>query len=419
MRPAPEAERNAGIQWYVTDGPPCPARAKAAPEDFEVEELVSIAGTTAVPRGDYFPLYRVEKRSLDTMHMAKELSEALRSRVSYAGLKDKRAVTVQYVTPTSKRAARPSKVSGQRFKASLVGYVPSPLTRSSLVGNSFSILLRDSCGAAEARVTEAMEAALGGRIPNYYGLQRFGAPGPGTHRVGRAMARGEFQEAVTLMLAPEGRQDAEEVGDALEAGSFEGLAGKIPRGRDVERAVARELERHPGDWVKALRGAPVKLRRLYVQAYQSFIFNRTMSLAVEEGAEISKLASGDNWAEIAPDGLTTSRPRGVRDPPTNAAVPLVQLAGYAFRDYGSRFDALVKRVMESEGVEPKVFFIREMQEASQEGGFRRPQLVVRGPSWSAKEGTVTMKFTLPKGQYATVLLREIVKAEDPADAGLA
>ena len=60
-----------------------------------------------------------------------------------------------------------------------------------------------------------------------------------------------------------------------------------------------------------------------------------------------------------------------------------------------------------------------MQEASQEGGFRRPALVVREESWRVEDGNAVMKFVLPRGQYATVLLREMVKAEDPAGAGLA
>lgn len=90
---------------------------------------------------------------------------------------------------------------------------------------------------------------------------------------------------------------------------------------------------------------------------------------------------------------------------------MVQLAGYAFRDYGSRFDSFTKRALEEEGVEPGRFYIEAMQEASQEGGFRRPSLVVKDATWADAGETITMKFVLPKGQYATVLLREVVKAE--------
>lgn len=416
MRRSAGPERGVGIEWYVTDGPPCPAKARSSPDDFAVEEHLSVPGLTDEPRTDYFPLYRVEKRSIDTMHMERELSDALRSRVSYAGLKDKRAVAVQYATPTRRRSARPTEVVRERFRATLVGYVPTPVTRSALVGNDFSVVLRECCAGVGGLVSETMRSASTGSIPNFFGLQRFGTAGAGTHAVGRAMVKGDFEGAVRAMVAPDADSEA---GEAFEAREYGRLARLIPEGRDIEIPVARELARNPGEWVKALRAAPVKLRRLYVQAYQSYIFNRTMSMALEAGEDISKLAPGDNWASPSADGLVLSAVRGVRDAPTEGAVPVVQTVGYAFRDYGSRFDALINGVMASEGVEAKQFYLQQMQEASQEGGFRRPQMVVKGGSWTVEGDVASLKFTLPRGQYATVLLREIVKAEDPARAGLA
>ena len=404
------------MEWYVTDGEPCRGQAKASPGDFVVEEKLSLPEMTAEPLPEYFPLYRVEKRSVDTMHMARELSDALRSRVSYAGLKDKRAVAVQYATPTSRRSDRPQRISTPGFTATIVGYLPRPLGRASLVGNAFSIALRRCCPAVEGRIAEAMEAAGEGRVPNYYGLQRFGGSGAGTHRVGREMVRGEFREAVRLLL---GADRDPEMKEAFEAGRYDGLARLLPAGKDVELGVARELGRRPDEWVGAIRAVPVSLRRLYVQAYQSYIFNRTLSIAVERGEDLSKLGGGDNWAQASSDGLALSAPRGVKDPPTDAAVPLIQVAGYAFRNYRSRFDSCLLEALETEEVEPGRFYLEEMQEVSQEGGFRRPALVVREGSWTSKDGDARLEFVLPKGQYATVLLREIIKAEDPAGAGLA
>ncbi len=131
------------------------------------------------------------------------------------------------------------------------------------------------------------------------------------------------------------------------------------------------------------------------------------------------MRSGDNWADTSPDGLVTSPPRGVRDNPAPGAVPMVQVAGYAFRDYGSRFDRCLKGVLEAEGVEPGSFYVKEMQEVSAEGGFRRPHLAVRDASWSVEGSEATLRFTLGKGQYATVLLREVLKPRDPVASGLA
>lgn len=354
------------------------------------------------------------------MHMASELSKALKSRISYGGLKDKRAFAIQYVTPTSRRGASPVRVEGERFTAERVGYLPRPFSRALVEGNSFVVTLRNCCPDIEARVAEAMGAAAERRVPNYYGLQRFGILGSGTHRVGRAIVMGEFEAAVTTLLLDGGDPSGEGAAarEAFMAGRYAELAETIPRGRDVERSVARELARHPKNWVKALRAVPVRLRRFYVQAFQSLLFNKTLSRALAEGEDISHYLPGDNWAEPSEGGLRLSPVRGVRDPPVTDAVPMVQVAGYAYRDYGSRFDRCLGEVIREDGVNPGSFYVHGMEEVSAEGGFRRPHLASAGRSWRIEGSSAVLGFVLAKGAYATVLLREVVKPEDPAAAGL-
>jgi tRNA pseudouridine13 synthase len=354
--------------------------------------------------------------------MARDLADELQSNVSYGGLKDKRAVAVQYVTPTSRRSRRPVRVAKEDYTAELVGYVTEPMSRARIAGNRFTVVLRDCCADVGARVEEAVRLSEQRRVPNYYGMQRFGTYGAGTHLIGRAIVKQEFEEAASLLLAAPfpGDPGADMAArEAMLSQRYEEGIKLLPAGRDVERWVAMELTQHPCEWVRALRRVPIQLRRLYVQAYQSYVFNRTLSRAISEGEDISRMEPGDNWAEVSIDGLLTSAPRGVRDKPSVGAVPLVQLVGYAFRNYGSRFDRSILAVLESEGVKPDSFYVKEMQEVSAEGGFRRPHLAVRDVSWGVDGNTATIKFTLGKGQYATVLLREILKPRDPVASGLA
>jgi tRNA pseudouridine13 synthase len=418
---AAEAEIAVGIEWYATSGEPCHARAKSTPDDFVVEELIGSVELSSEDRPDYFPVYRVEKRSIDTMHMAMELSHDLRSKVAYAGMKDKKSRATQYATPTSLRSDRPSRVVRERFTADLIGYAPRPLSREAVVGNRFEIILRECCPHIEGAVAEAIRCAEARKVPNFYGLQRFGAKGAGTHRIGKALIGRNFQEAVRLILLEPRPSDSEEVRAAREAMTMENYDAfrLLPLRMDVERVVARELSRHPGEWVRALRAISVRLRRLYVQAYQAMIFNKALSGALANGEDVSTMRSGDNWAEVQHDGLVTARVRGVRDLPSGEAVPLMQIVGYAYRDYGSRFDAYVNEILKAEEVTPGKFYVKEMQEVSSEGGFRRPHLAIREASWNAREETARLEFTLARGQYATVLLREIVKPSDPAAAGFA
>ena len=408
MKPSPGAERDVGIGWYATDAPPCAALARESAEDFIVEEKISVPDLSQEPRTGYLPLYRVHKRSIDTMHMARELSSELRSRVSYGGLKDSRASSVQYVTPTSLRSAAPERVRRDRFSADLVGWVPRPLTRGSVAGNRFVIALRGCCDEIGARIEDAFVAARDGRVPNYFGLQRFGLSGAGTHLVGKAMVRRDFEGAVELLLgrAP-GMRDIHPSG-----------VGALRSAGDAEEAVEKEIARRPGEWIGALRAVPLKLRRLYVQAYQSYIFNRSLSGALRAGEDVSAYVRGDNWAEVSEDGISTTYAKSAKATPTGRVTPLMQLVGFAYRDYGSRFDRHVGKTLQEEGVSPGQFFVEEMQEVSAEGGFRQPHLALAEGSWKVEGEVARLAFTLPRGQYATVLLREMLKPEDPVGSGL-
>ena len=406
----------------MTSGPPCHASVKSWDEDFRVEEYIASQELSSEQRPGYYPLYKVHKHSIDTMHMARELSGILGSRVSYGGLKDKRAVAIQYVTPTSRKSLRPPEVITDKFSARLIGFVPNPISSGIIVGNRFEVTLRDCCPEIGRRAEEALQLAADRLMPNFYGFQRFGASGPGTHRVGRAIVRKEFGEAVRLILSDVQLQDDGQTlaaKGAFGAGKYDDGLRMLSRGQDVESMVARSLSRNPGDWVKALRAIPVNLRRLYVEAYQSLIFNETMSEAIARGEDISKPLHGDNWAEVSEDGMVTSGVHGTRDEPATNGVPMVQLVGYATRDYGSRFDSCVNFVLDKEDIKAKDFYVKEMQEVSAEGGFRRPHMMIKDSSWIVKDSTAFVKFTLARGQYATVLLREIIKPSDPTSAGLA
>jgi tRNA pseudouridine13 synthase len=408
------------MEVYASLSPPCRARIKERAEDFRVEESLAGLEVEKEPAPGLVPLYRVEKRLIDTPHLERVLSAALKSRVSFAGMKDKMAVAVQYATPTSTRAERPKVIKSTNFSAELVGYTRRPVGRGMIRGNRFRVTLRDCCPAIGERVEEGFELARTLHVPNFYGLQRFGARGALTHKIGRAIVMRRFDEAIWTMLCESRDSDdyaTREAREAMSQGKYEDGCRLLPGGQDVERIVAHRLAQKPGDLLGALRAAPIRLRRLYTQAYQSYVFNRTLSLALRRGLDIAIAEPGDNWGEVSEDALVLQKVHGVKEPQESGAVPLVQLVGFAYRNYGSRFDLCVQEVLRTEGVAARDFFVREMQEASVEGGFRRPHLVIRDSSYESERDSVVLSFTLARGEYATVLLREIVKPENPAGQG--
>ena len=73
----------------------------------------------------------------------------------------------------------------------------------------------------------------------------------------------------------------------------------------------------------------------------------------------------------------------------------------------------MQQILEQEEVSAKDFFVPHMQEAGIEGGFR--SAILGCSECTAKDGLV--EFTLSRGSYATIVLREIIKPENPIIAG--
>lgn len=420
MASPPEIESSAGLELYVTSAPPCEAKLRTYDEDFRVEEILRDVDISPNPFPGSIPLYKAEKKSIDTLHLERSLSAVLKSRVSYAGIKDKRAWAVQFLSATSSRSAAPLTVVRPDFRCDLVGYLRRPLSRSMVAGNRFQIVLRECCSTIGESIRGSLKTCENGQMPNFYGLQRFGARDSRTHLIGRALVLAEFEQAVRMILCePRGADDdaTREARGLMSARQFEAGLSLLPQGQDIERIVARSMAKRPGDFLGAIRAIPITLRRLYVHAFQSFVFNRTLSLALRKRLDISRAIEGDNWGEVSADGLSLKKVHGVREPLLGTAVPLIQLVGYTYRNYGSRFDQCTQEVLGAEGVSAKNFFVKQMQEVSAEGGFRRAHMTVNDASCELQSDTAVLRFTLARGEYATVLLREIVKPSDPSSAG--
>lgn len=416
----PALEVACGMEVYATQSPRCPGRIKAVADDFRVEEVIKQGAISKERLPGYLPLYRVQKEGVDAFQLEADLASAIKGRVVFAGIKDRRSSSVQYFTPASSRAEAPTELKGRGYTATLEGFMPGPFTRSLVSSNRFRIVVRGHCGELEGRLHEVGKLAAEGGAPNFFGLQRFGGADGLTHRVGRALVKRQFEGAVELLLAEPRASDDESARNAREvasSGDYSGAAEMIPRAQGFERRAARHLARRPGDWVGALRAIPIRLRRFYVHAYQSYLFNRGLSAALAKGLDISKYEAGDNWGEVSSDGFVLKKVHGVRDVLMPGAAPLMQLPGYAYRDYGSRFDECIGRAMAADEVDRRDFYVQDMQEVSNEGGFRRVHMTVEGFAWEGSEEGTAVNFTLAKGEYATVLLREALKPSDPVACG--
>jgi tRNA pseudouridine13 synthase len=155
---------------------------------------------------------------------------------------------------------------------------------------------------------------------------------------------------------------------------------------------------------KAFIQLPLSIRRFFVDAYRSYIFNLTLSRAYQEGEALFEPQNGD----VCYDKNVTLG-KFEMDPQQKLAIPIV---GYSYFKK-TRFENVIKEILGDEEVSSKDFYFKEMQELSSEGGFRTAAVVCT----DFVAGKDTVEFTLSRGSFATIVLREILKPQDPFRAG--
>ncbi|NNL59523.1 MAG: tRNA pseudouridine(13) synthase TruD, partial [Nitrosopumilus sp.] len=370
-----------------------------SPEDFEVSEIISAKSLKVISNDNGYAVYKLRKKRIDTNHALSDLFRKRGIRLKSLGLKDASAVTEQYVCSGNKGRAIDD-YSSEKYSVRKIGYVKKPLTKKDMIGNHFKIKITN-CSDGLSDFTEYE------KILNFYGYQRFGSKRAVTHLIGKAILQKNFKKAVDLILCFTSNHDSEENNEIREKlqdkENYAKYFDLVPKQMDIERMVLKEMIA-TDDYSKAIRSIPLSLRRFYIQAYQSFIFNKSLSLAFEDGENLFEAQQGDVCFDF--NGIIGKYVKGMDQ---NLALPFV---GYSYYKK-TRFDYQISKVLDQEEITPKDFYIKEMQEVSSEGGFR--QAAIQVSDYSSHDNTV--EFSLSRGSFATILLREIMKPKDPILAG--
>lgn len=418
MTAVPLIDTLAGIECYCTPFPGIGGNIKLEHEGFRVSELVSdsLASTLSESFDERhrYPLYLLEKSGIDSNHALFEIFQKFHLRLRVMGIKDAKALTTQYAGLERAMRDPPSELRTAHSQLSLRGFTTKPLSKDFLAGNQFEITIY----SPRHTDLESFIPAIS-KIGNFYGLQRFGSERLVTHLVGKEIVKRNFNKAVQLLLSyttqydtPASRELRQKSADPA---NYKHLVRTLPRGMDIERqAMSAIVEGR--DAISALRAIPITIRRLFVQAYQAYVFNKSLSKAILEGADLIQPQPGDLCFEMEGPSAFGRVIKFENAAHARKTVPAFRLTGSTFQPGKGRFDQMTASVLEEEGISPKDFYIKEMQELSQQGGFRQAPLWAREFKYT-KNSQLVVKFGLPKGSYATTLLRELVKPEDPIAAG--
>lgn len=395
----PSLDSQIGIHTYTTAFEGIGGNIRLHPEDFYVSEIISQKKQNSISNQEGYAVYKLKKKKIDTNHALSDIFQKKRFHLKSLGLKDASAITEQFVC-AGKKGKGIESFSTEQYSLEKLGFVTKPLSKKDMQSNRFKIKISN----CKNRLSSFAEYDC---ILNFYGYQRFGSKRPVTHLIGKAILQKNFEKVIDLILSYSSAYDSKENIEIREKlkdkENYKKYFNKIPRQMDIERIVLRDMI-EKDDVLHAIRCIPLHLRRFYVQAYQSFIFNQSLSMAFLDGEDMFTAKENDVCFDL--HGIIGKFVQGLNQ---NLALPFV---GYSYYKK-TRFDKQISTVLEHEEISPKDFFIKEMQEVSNEGGFR--QAAIQCYEFQSSENIV--EFSLSRGSFATILLREIMKPTDPILAG--
>ena len=444
---------------YVTDEEGIGGTIRNRWEDFYVEEIPEV-----IPDGEGPNIYIwIEKLGRTTLDVLLDIARDLhidRKRMGFAGMKDKKAITRQWICIANMD-------SEEQFKQveSLAGTIHNTeflevvrgrkkLRMGQLKGNKFRILVKDIEGMdsddeeirkaaiedAAKRADAILKTLEKTGVPNYFGWQRFGKPRTNTHLVGEALIQNDLKEAVRRYIgnpSPEEGEDAQKARQAYDDGNLEESLELMHPGmryekmmlkvliKEEQRAIRKIAEKEgisPEEvdkskvelsdkaYKNAIHALPKPLQRMFVHAYQSFLFNAAVSERVAMG--MGKYIEGDividKEERIVRDKSNEEFQEMVSSFEINQTCPLY---GTKVPFAGGEVGKMEEEILTSYGLTREDFEVPKMPRLGSHGLRRAMRFQVWDASAEATEDGVMCEFSIDKGSYATAVLREVMKKD--------
>ncbi len=423
----PRLEKEIGIEVYATKTPGIGGWLRQFPEDFMVEEVLengsvakieppNIAGITG--HGRYLVCV-LAKRNMDIFQAVQTIANKLgisTERIQIAGIKDANAVTAQHVSISRMLPEQATQIKTSHLLLYPLQFSNEKIHSGMLFGNKFQITIR-AINHPRSAITKRLENTnrellkLGG-CPNFFGHQRFGTARAITHTVGKHIILGEWEKAALTFIAkpspyehPESRQARQRL---LGTQNCKEALSYFPPKLVYERQMLNHLAKQHRDFKGSFHRLPKKLCRLFIHAYQSYLFNKFLSQRIQDDMQLRKPLKEDYKLTVNNED--------------HLALPLI---GYKLAPSSGKQGEIEKRILEQEGVEAQSFRVSAMPEISSKGGLRTAltQLIdfnmqkLAIDDHNPSTNMVSLGFMLKKGSYATIVLREFMKPRDPVKAG--
>ena len=429
----PDFEQQIGIDTYCINESGIGGKLRVYIDDFHVTELFLYPSKKD---DGHFTIAEVSARNWETNTLIHEIADRLhvsKRRISFAGNKDKRAWSTQLMSFERISAEHLSQLHIKDVFFENIYQSNIPVRIGDLLGNRFDIIVRN---IDIEIVPEQIKKILSpfknwGGFPNFYGIQRFGVIRPITHLVGKHIIQGDFENAVMTYIAhPINKEN--EVTYALreeleKTRNYAKALNLYPDTLNFEKAILNKLIQNPHDFISAIKELPKNLLIMFINAYESFLFNKILSERIRRKIPIHQAIVGDiifpvrkniiinefipvKESNIAKVNIQITKKK---------AVVTGLLVGYDTVFADGEMGEIEHSVIDSQKINLRDFIIPEIPFLSSSGS-RRPLLALMpflewaldNDELSQDHQILSLHFELPKGCYATSLLREIMKSNN-------
>lgn len=377
-------------------------RIRMRPGDFLVEEVSAFEPSG---KGSHIALW-IRKEGIDHRSMIRHVAAACGvgpGRIGWAGMKDRDAVTLQWIT------VQCDQIDITRIDSPGVGVVQAEqhdrkIKLGQLTGNRFVIRIRELDPVMAPRIHRALCALAQSGLPNHFMEQRFGYRGVNA-AIGSCLLRRKWDELIDVWLGtaaapwPGTEQERREL---CVAGEYRDAAARWPASWAPERMTLEHLARGATPQ-EAIAEVQMPIRRIWTDAAQAIIFNDVLNERLAAGTAATPVEGDITWShERFLDSVSGCESDVV------GAVPTGPLWGRKLRPSTGTVLEAERAALGRSGLDE-----RDFGGSGSPSGGRRP-LVIPVVLPHCESGFddhgpyVEVSFTLPKGGYATAVVDTLI-----------
>jgi len=385
---------------------------------------------------DKYTTFNLIKINKDTFEALRQISKVLKipySSINYSGLKDKFSISAQKISIKGDYIKKLKNLNLKDIFIRNIYPTKKSVKLGSHWGNNFTIVLRNIIynKKLKSKIEKYLNFLNTYGFPNYFGLQRFGTYRPNSHIVGRCLLEGNFkkgfEESVSTTYSTESLESKLARREFRNTGNLEKAYENFPKSLQYERNMIHYLIEHPEDYEGSINALSSDLKTLLISSFQSYLFNKMLSIRVQKGFPLFKPIKGDVISILDDCNGNITQVKYIyggsydkylkKALNLNRAVLIIPIIGVNTNlDEFPLMKLLFEEIAKQENIDKNIFNNKLPISQEFKGSIRamitKPTalkiLELTDDELNPEKKKIKWEFSLQKGSYATILIRELI-----------